>query len=259
MITVGCDPEFFIKVGDSIVASQGIIPGTKQEPEYIDGGAIHRDNILGELAMIPAESEDEFVYNLDHVIQQAQDILSPIGGSMEWSPSAMVSDECLMHYEAMEFGCDPDIDCWSVRLTEPPDPLMAGNLRSAGGHVHVGFEYVNEQDQINAARSMDFYLGLPSVLFDRDILRRNLYGKSGRFRFKPYGIEYRTLSNAWLNSEELKRWVFRQAIKAVSSRNELPEFTDDMVLELQRIINESDKDAAEQWVNKYNIEVPKYA
>ena len=58
------------------------------------------------------------------------------------------------------------------------------------------------------SKELDYYLGLPSLLFDPDTSRRKMYGKAGAFRPKPYGMEYRVLSNAWLKSPELIKWVF---------------------------------------------------
>lgn len=151
LITVGCDPEFFVTRDGKIVASQDIIPGTKHEPHWLTGGAIHRDNILGELAMSPASTEDMFVSNLYSVIDQAKQILLEHDADMLWQPSAFVDDSCLQHYEAMEFGCDPDWDCWNYTKPSTPNPLDAGNLRSSGGHAHVGFEYEDREDQFRAA------------------------------------------------------------------------------------------------------------
>jgi hypothetical protein len=49
-------------------------------------------------------------------------------------------------------------------------------------------------------------------------LRRELYGKAGAFRPKPYGVEYRVLSNRWLNSEALIRWVYNQSQLGMARR-----------------------------------------
>jgi hypothetical protein len=65
-------------------------------------------------------------------------------------------------------------------------------------------------------KQLDSYLGLPSLLFDRDTLRRKMYGQAGAFRPKPYGVEYRVLSNAWLLNENRMRFVFNQTTRAVN-------------------------------------------
>jgi len=55
---------------------------------------------------------------------------------------------------------------------------------------------------------MDLYLGVPSVLMDKGELRKQLYGKAGAYRMKPYGVEYRTLSNFWIFSDTTIGWVW---------------------------------------------------
>jgi hypothetical protein len=69
---------------------------------------------------------------------------------------------------------------------------------------------------IMATKQLDFYLGLSSLIYDKDTKRRTMYGAQGAFRPKPYGVEYRVLSNAWLQSEELVAWVYRTTIKAIN-------------------------------------------
>ena len=41
------------------------------------------------------------------------------------------------------------------------------------------------------------------LLMHNDPLRRKLYGRAGRFRVKPYGLEYRTLDNYWLGTGDV--------------------------------------------------------
>ena len=40
-------------------------------------------------------------------------------------------------------------------------------------------------------------------------MRTRVYGSPGRFRAKPYGIEYRTPSNSWLKTKESVSYVFK--------------------------------------------------
>ena len=82
-----------------------------------------------------------------------------------------------------------------------------------------------------------------------------MYGKAGCIRVKPYGVEYRTLSNAWLNSEELMAWVFRATqagMAAIMSGNDLSEKYGD----IREIINTGDKAAALRIIQAEGIEVP---
>lgn len=58
---------------------------------------------------------------------------------------------------------------------------------------------------------LDLFVGIPSVLIDRDEgakERRKQYGKAGDFRYQPHGIEYRTLSNFWLYSYPMMSLFF---------------------------------------------------
>ena len=97
---------------------------------------------------------------------------------------------------------------------------------------------------------MDILLGLPSVILDADTERRAMYGAAGAHRIKPYGVEYRSLSNFWLGSEQLQEWAYEQSILAVSS-----EFTVDED-EVQRIINDSDVVAATTMIQELGVAMP---
>jgi hypothetical protein len=90
-------------------------------------------------------------------------------------------------------------------------------MRTAGGHLHVGFIADNSADVkdsehvsdcITLIKQIDSYFRGFEILWDKDKQRRNMYGAAGAFRPKSYGVEYRTLSNAWLNYPKLWPWLF---------------------------------------------------
>jgi hypothetical protein len=67
-------------------------------------------------------------------------------------------------------------------------------------------------------------------------------------------VEYRTLSNAWLRSEKLTRWAYRNTIKGVKevmSGNTLF----DKYGDIQDIINTSNLKEARAIIKAENIEV----
>lgn len=84
--------------------------------------------------------------------------------------------------------------------------VFTTNARTAGGHIHIGCDQLKTEIEICAvARLLDLFVGIPSILFDHSEeskKRRRIYGQPGRFRVKPYGLEYRTLSNWWLQKDE---------------------------------------------------------
>jgi hypothetical protein len=54
---------------------------------------------------------------------------------------------------------------------------------------------------LQTIKFIDLFTAIPSVLLDpgeSGKARRELYGKAGAFRYTPYGLEYRTLSNYWM-------------------------------------------------------------
>lgn len=160
---------------------------------------------------------------------------------------------------ALELGCDPDFNAWVGKANPRPDGDRP--FRTASGHVHIGWTNGEDKDdaghiaRCNAVvRQLDFFLGLPSLFYDGDTRRRSMYGKAGACRYKPYGVEYRTLSNAWLNSEELIKWVFRNTQKGVEqllAGNSLA----DKYGDIQAIINESNKKEAEFIIEAEGLEV----
>ena len=100
------------------------------------------------------------------------------------------------------------------------------------------------------------FLGVPSVLMDEGEMRKQLYGKAGCFRPKPYGVEYRTLSNFWIFKKKHIEWVWRntaRALKAVETYNQ----KDMMMLgnEIRTAINKNDKALAQDLVDEFNLEV----
>jgi hypothetical protein len=64
-------------------------------------------------------------------------------------------------------------------------------------------------------KQLDWFLGAWSVKHDSDVTRRKLYGKAGAFRPKPYGVEYRPLSNFWIVSKDLRKQVWNRMQTAI--------------------------------------------
>ena len=98
---------------------------------------------------------------------------------------------------------------------------------------------------------MDMYVGLPSILYDKDSRRRSLYGKAGAFRLTPYGLEYRVLSSAMYATDSLAGFVWDQtfnAINACNDNNPIPDF--DTIV---HAINNSDEKLARSIITEYNI------
>lgn len=257
-ITIGTDPEAFVVREDGTVdIAVGKIGGDKLVPLPVNGGAVQEDNVLAEFNIHPSSTEEQFVTTINTVIQEMEQLLCFHGLSVLFKPSHWFQKEDLAAggYQAVQFGCDPDYNAYTGEVN--PKPNTETTLRTAGGHVHIGYNNPDEQTNRELVIACDLLLGIPSVLLDGDTERRAQYGKAGAFRHQPHGVEYRTLSNFWLASDDLKRWVFKQAALAAEDRKSLIALVESIGgAEVQRIINESDTEAAGRIVAEYGIQMP---
>jgi hypothetical protein len=117
-----------------------------------------------------------------------------------------------------------------MKVVNPPE--CNNTFRSCGGHVHIGYDggvdfeqpdHMTEEeyeeaifqismDRVGVVRMCDLFLGIPSLLIDKDPTsknRRNLYGQAGTHRpCQQYGVEYRSMGNFWLARPSLVELVY---------------------------------------------------
>ena len=253
---IGADPEIF--VGDAIKARSIIdkVGGTKEMPMPLPlgkGFAVQEDNVALEFNIPASDSREAFVNNISAAMEFLESMVNSLYDYKFVKSSAISFDaEELADPRSWVFGCEPDFNAWDGKKNPRPaatDP----NLRSAGGHVHVGYK-LNKEQKMELIRFMDLYLGVPSVLMDEGELRKQLYGKAGAYRDKSYGVEYRTLSNYWVFDKKLIEWVHRQTEKALDAVLKGLSIKEEQDLILSAI-NDNNKDAAAQLVAKYSLEV----
>lgn len=223
-ILVGADPEIFMFQNGKPVSAHGAVPGDKKNPFKVAHGAVQVDGMALEFNIDPAKDEQEFVKNLTAVMRTLKEMVP--GYDLVATPVAEFGAQYLstQPMEALELGCEPDFNAWNDGAVNPR-PNGEADFRTGAGHVHIGWtKDVDPHDPahmeacIMATKQLDWALGLGSMLYDGDAVaakRRTLYGAAGCFRPKSYGVEYRTLSNAWLKSEELMAWVFRTTTNAI--------------------------------------------
>jgi hypothetical protein len=228
------------------------------------------DGMALEFGIDPARNKTEFVYRINDVLSQLREML-PEGHSLSVSSIAKFSPEVMAAQpeEALELGCDPDYNAYT--FDKNPRPVLPDpNIRSAGGHVHIGWGAnfpVRDQRHIEAcaaiAAEMDYYMGAASLAWDKDALRRSIYGAAGAFRPKPYGMEYRSGSNQWLKSDELIGFVFNTTIRAIQSvmdnnsrkgANNQEFFKGSVALPAKEIINSNWSYIGEAIFNKLKVE-----
>lgn len=215
-IKIGADPELFLERDGEIISAEGMIGGTKENPRPIsrEGHAVQEDNVMVEFNIPACNTKEDFIFNINFVKGYLDTLANMKGCKLNFEPSAELDVKYLLTDQAQEFGCEPD---WNVYLEEENYPVESqGTLRCCGGHIHVGYENPSEEKTALIAKAMDMILGLESLSLDTDTRRRELYGSAGSFRFKPYGMEYRTLSNFWIKSDELIGWAYDKTIEALN-------------------------------------------
>lgn len=253
-LTIGHDAEVFVQDADGKIQSAiGLIGGTKEKPLEVRSGALQEDNVLAELNIVPATNFKQFQARTAMVLEQLKAMLPP-----GWEPvikSSHVYEKSDLRgfgEAAMQFGCDPDYNCWTHEMNQASSPFTT--LRTAGGHIHIGHD--KSVDRHRIAQMADYMMGLPSVLLDDDTDRRALYGAAGAYRPKPYGTEYRTLSNFWLANEDHMHFIFDQAVKCAEEVSELNVMR--KVVSPERIvtaINNSDRESAAMYCRQLGIKV----
>jgi hypothetical protein len=211
--TIGADPEMFVKRGQTILPIFGLVGGTKKAPLPILLGApgftYQEDGAALEFNIPAFMGYTRFTEGIGSAMENLQRyILNPLKLEIATGINAIkLTSEQLEHPKAKEIGCLPDHWAYGAPGDSPlPEdmykrkPFSAsdlGAMRYAGGHIHVGYNKEAVPADI-FAKYMDVLIGLPCVKYDKQGGRRKIYGLPGLYRPKPYGLEYRTLSNFWL-------------------------------------------------------------
>jgi hypothetical protein len=224
-ILIGADPELFTRSRQTglFVSGHNMLKGTKKRPMPVEFGALQVDGTALEFNIDPAATCDEFVNNIAQVRRQMAEKVAPFEVDIVAEPVAEFTPEYFrtIPRKALELGCNPDFNAYTLEANPVPDGSR--QFRTGSGHVHIGWGEgfdATSADHFMACvelvRQLDYYLGLPSLLWDTDNRRRELYGKAGAFRPKSYGVEYRVPSNVWLRDERTQRFVFDTVMQAVN-------------------------------------------
>lgn len=214
MITIGADPEVFVQNKEKLVSGFDMVKGDKQNPHVVDKGAVQVDGMALEFNIDPVKSKKKFQENIFAVMKQLEGML-PNDHQLAIVPTAEFGMEYIKSQpeKAKELGCEPDYNAYTKQ--ENPKPNGELGFRTAAGHIHIGWTegadiHSDEhfQDCCSLVKVLDSTLFLLSLVWDKDSKRRELYGSVGSFRPKPYGCEYRVLSNVWLKNSFLTGLVY---------------------------------------------------
>lgn len=240
-LLIGCDPELFVKTKEGkFISGWGMVEGDKKRPLKVEKGAVQVDGMALEFNIDPAASFEEFVESVEAVKKQLSEMIGADKFELTADPSVFFDEDVwsMTPDEAKILGCEPDFNAWENGGANPR-PDNSTTMRSGGGHVHVGWtddadltDFDHQAACMQATKQLDAALGLQSLLWDNNNDRRKLYGKAGAYRIKPYGMEYRVLSNAWVRNSALIGHVYkvtRKAMEDLMNGNPYYEFIGDKI------------------------------
>jgi hypothetical protein len=242
-LTFGCDPEIFAAytfnnedyVYPPIAFKRTLevspIIDDKKHPIYIkrDNYNWMQDGVAFELTLKkPYKDVDKMFSAIAESIEDITKFLHEY--KFRFFARPVVKFDPNLFYKNMDeefkqcviFGCDPDEDailpdynCQTFNVEKHP-------YRYGGGHFHIGSEDKDEReiiwDNYNPfVKLLAITIGNTCIgnseFLEEEKLRVFHYGKPGRFRKQPHGIEYRTPSNSWIqNKNTLEKMIDRTKV-----------------------------------------------
>jgi hypothetical protein len=264
LVKIAADPEMFVtnsRTGE-VSSVAGLLGCSKEEKMHFADFRLQEDNVLVEFDIDPQTTSTEFSGNIERAIMQCAKTVQDKGFFLTDIASHEYTKKELMSFDksAFVFGCNPDTNIRNGIQNRMPKAKQG--LRTAGGHIHLGWEHLNmyknilplREQQHRVGAMCDYFLGLESLSLDHDERRRELYGKAGAARLKSYGLEYRSLSNFWIFKPELRDWAFKKSKELFEvAMNESRYYAALSIApheQVQAIIDTGDKQAASVIISK---------
>jgi hypothetical protein len=226
---IGSDPEIFVEDENGKVVPAFNFLGSKEKPDAtmprhtagvgdIGSKPMYWDGFQGEFVTHPDNclswQVDSVQCGLDAMLKKAK-AFNPLA-KLSIKTTMDVSQEQLNAAtpEQVQFGCMPSFNVYG--LTGAAIPGRECDFRSAGGHNHFGVGKKSPEAISAMVKALDAILGVACVSlfasFDNP-KRRVMYGLPGEYRLPPHGLEYRTLSNAWIFHPMIMHLVFDMSRK----------------------------------------------
>jgi hypothetical protein len=182
--TLGADIEFMLSCDGDLLPTSNFFP--VEGPVGCDERQIEQDSgeyALAEIRPEKAESPHELFGNIKKLLSEASEKVP---------------------YENIEFRAGS----------------MPFGGYQCGGHIHFGIPH-----SLSLLRALDHYLAVPVAMIEDPRTskrrRRTKHGGLGRYRIKPYGLEYLSLSS-WIIDPDLTLSVLCLAHLVAAHHHELP-------------------------------------
>lgn len=193
---IGSDPEVVLLDENNKPVSAIGLSGKSEDV------SVYADNVLAEFNHSPFEPK-EFVQGMKGVLANVDKVLAGFERKVHYKIgqcAAQFSNEQLDCPEAHAIGCEPFLSAYDLDSYQTPKPYET-NDRFAGGHIHIAYD-VDTFPQDMLVKLLDERL-LPLDPNHGKTSRSNFYGAKGSFRPKSYGLEYRAVSNWWLDNPQI--------------------------------------------------------
>ena len=213
-VQIGSDVECFLRnSSDQIVNASDQIKYTKFDPYKKQKIKIYYDNVLAEFNIPPCNNGKEFLTNITNGLYLLGKLANPY--KIDLTAAAIIDESMSQDSNAIENGCSDESNAYTLKFnTEIENFIKTSRFRTCGGHIHIGTGDNNLLDPVIKplfVYMLDLFLGIPSVILDKDITqinRRQAFGKAGSYRSKSYGLEYRVLSSWWISKPEYTALVY---------------------------------------------------
>lgn len=225
VLSIGSDPEIFMEDGKGNLMPAFNFLGSKEKPNRVEHSytnlPIYWDGYQAEFQTVAPGCLQETVYSTYYALRTLLNL------ARKKEPKAVLSLKTVYQIpfeelqaakeEHVAFGCSPTFNAYGL-VSRPLDGRVVP-YRSAGGHIHFGFPKQTEEKIKTIVKTLDAILGVCCVsLLSKyeDPIRREYYGLPGEFRTPPHGLEYRSLSNAWMAHPVIMHLVFDFSRKVVA-------------------------------------------
>jgi hypothetical protein len=220
-VIIGADPEIFIEDSKgNLIPAFEFLPSKDKPLKTNSNQTCYWDGFQAEFTVQPSNDLNECIKSmqgsLQTILKQAR-YLDPKARISKQNvvPVSLDYLKTLEHH-LVEFGCMPSYNIYNI-AGMGTDGLVTP-YRFAGGHIHFGIGQHPPEVIERIVKSLDNVLGLACVILFKEVdnpIRRQYYGLVGEYRLPPHGLEYRTLSNAWLQDPKLTYQILDLAQKIV--------------------------------------------
>lgn len=249
---IGSDPEFFLFNGKNPIPSVHVL-GQSDAPIIIDGVVFYVDNAAVETNIDPSSTVSELISNIKKCVDVIGEFVDTHGAKISYLPYVEFSERYIAEPTLHIFGCLPDYCSHTMSKNEICSLPTLG--RSTGGHIHINLEDTSKEAVINQVMLLDLYVGVSMAVAEGKVglKRRSTYGKAGCFRYKDYGLEYRTPSSMWLKNNDSIKDTWSMVERAIRMAGEGQRLEREDLDAIVGAINRLDQQSIDYIKSKYKI------